>query len=140
MKQEAVADFERGFLDILVRPMGRVAGLEGDDLAPAEFAKAGPRLARFEPILKEGAARNIVDEGDGAAETPGRRRGDVPGAGMGVLGGAEDGLRLAAAIDLEDVGDSLNRQRRAVFGDERDFLAGLERTGKRFLDAEGDRN
>ena len=62
MEQQAVANFERGLLDVLVRAMGRVAGLEGDDFAPSALAERGARLARLEPVFQKGAARNLLEQ------------------------------------------------------------------------------
>ena len=69
MEQEAVANLERGLLDVFVRAMGRVAGLEGDDFAPSELAERGAGLARVEPVFEEGAAGDIGEQDDLAAET-----------------------------------------------------------------------
>src|SRR5258708_4672800 len=105
MEEEAVADFERRLLDVLVRAMGRVAGLEGDDFAPAIRAELSTGRARVEAILKKGAPRDLVEQDDLTTQAPRRRRSDVLGSRMGVLGGAEDGLGLALPIDLVNVGD-----------------------------------
>jgi hypothetical protein len=44
MDVEAVADLEGGLGQVLVRPVDRVAGLEGDDALPAAIRE---RLARL---------------------------------------------------------------------------------------------
>src|SRR5579863_5291643 len=140
MEQEAVADFERGLLDVFVGAMGWIAGLEGNDLAPSEVAELRAGRARVEPVFEKGTAGDVGEEDDLAAETEGRRRSDVPGSGMSVLGGAEDRLRLLLAVDPVDFGELQDREARAGLGRQRDILARRERTRGGLVNAERDRN
>ena len=140
MNHQAVADFERGFLDILVRAMGRVASLERDDLFPSTLAKRRARLPRLARKLQERAPRYLFDQRDFAREAVRRHRGDVLRPRMRVLRSAEDVLRFELAIDFVNFGELENREPLAVFGRERDLSPGLQRLRGRLIDAQRDRN
>src|SRR5271168_1593588 len=102
MQQEAVANFQRRFLDVLVRAMSWVAGLKRDDLFPSALAEGGASIARLEPVLHEGAAGYFLEQRHRSAETPRRRRGHVLRSRMRILGGAEHGGGFLGPIDLID--------------------------------------
>src|SRR5262249_54148305 len=134
MKQEAVANFERRLLDIFVSAMGRIAGLESDDLTPAILAEFRSSLSRLQAILEESAPGNFVEQDNLAAEAPRGCRGDVLRPRMSILGRAKYCLGFLLTIDLVNVGDFLDRDPLTVLRHERDFLSRFERSGQRLVD------
>src|ERR1700683_1392809 len=135
MQQEAVADFQRRFLNVFVRAMSRVASLERDDLFPSTLAKCRASLARLEAILEEGAPRYVLDKSHATAETPGRGRGHVLRPGMRIFGGAEHRGGFLRAIDLVDLRELHDREPRSAFIYQRDIGAWLQRARGIFIDA-----
>src|SRR3984957_10934375 len=126
MNHQAVADFERRFLDILVRPMSRVASLEGDDLFPSPLAKGCTRLPRLARKFQERAPRYFFDQRDSSGKAVRRHRGDVLRPRMRVLRRAENVLRFKFAIDLVDFRELENRQPLAVFSCEGGLTSRLQ--------------
>ena len=53
---------------LLMRAVQRVAGLEGDDPAPAELAEEGAQLVRRVAAAAEVVVHRLLDAGDRAAE------------------------------------------------------------------------
>src|SRR5260370_27914758 len=92
MNHQAVAYFERRFLDVFVRAMSRIAGLERDDLFPSTLAKRRAGLPRLARELEKSAPRYLFDQRYLAGETVGRHRGDVLRSRMRVLGSPEYGV------------------------------------------------
>ena len=115
MEQQTVADFERGLLDILVRAMSRVAGLEGDDFFPSAIRETRARVWRgSRGYSQKGAARDLLDQRDSPARgSTAASPIDVLGPRMRLLGGAEHRFGLALAIDAIDLGE-LSVSRAAV--------------------------
>ena len=68
IEQQAVADLERRFLDVLMRAMHRIARLESDDAPPAFFGKERPQFARRVMILGEFLRLLLFDQRDFAAQ------------------------------------------------------------------------
>jgi hypothetical protein len=90
----------------LVRAVQRVAGLEGDDLAPAELAEIGAQLVRRVAAGAEIVMRRRLDAGDRPAEIDlARRVVQVVDRRMRVVVGAEDLLGLARLVRRPLVGD-----------------------------------
>ena len=140
MQQQAVANFQRGLLDVLMRAMGRVASLERDDFFPSALAKSGAGCARLQSILHESAAGNFFEQRHGPAEAVGRRRGDVLRARMRIFRSPEHRFRFRLAIDLVDLGQLHYGEPRAALMHEGDLIAGLERARGGLIDAKRDRN
>src|SRR5260370_34618863 len=140
MDHQSVADFERRFMNILMRAMRRVPGLAGDDLFPSSLAKCRARLPRLARKFQERAPRYLFDQGDLARKAVWRHRGDVLRPRMRVLSSAEHVLRFVLAIDLVNFRELENRQTLSVVSRERDLTPGLQRLRSGLVDTERDWN
>ena len=126
---------------LLVRPVQRVAGLEGDDPPPAELAEVGAQLVRGVAAAAEVVVHRLLDAGDRPAEIDRPRPVDeeVDRRMRGVLG-AEDAARLRQPVGGPEVGDRHDRQDDALLVAERDVLPGLDLLGEGLAHVERDRH
>ena len=96
--------FRRTQRELVVRPMHRVAGLEGHDPLPSQLAELGPELRRRQPQVAEVVVGRHGHAFDPAPRVEGMRpveqRGD---AGMLAVGRSVDGLSLGHAVRLPDL-------------------------------------
>ena len=124
--EEPVRDLERGLGQVLVRPVDRVAGLEGDDPLPAALVERrlrlrGRQVAAHERLLVVGKRLGL----DRPGETPIALIADRRDAGVLVVGGPVDGLRLVLDVAVEDLIDGQRAEPLAVRGRELDHVADL---------------
>ncbi|MPL71146.1 hypothetical protein SDC9_16917 [bioreactor metagenome] len=126
---------------LLVRAVQRVAGLEGDDLAPAELAEIGAQFVRRVATGLEIVMHRRLDAGDRAAEID-RARGvvQVVHRRMGEVVGAEDLGGLVGLVRHPFVGDRQDREDHTFLIAQRDVGAGLDALGEFLADVEGDRH
>ncbi len=125
----------------LVRAVQRVAGLEGDDLAPAELAEEGAQLVRRVAAGAEIVVHGLLDAGDRAAEID-LARGVVQvvhGRVRDVVG-AEDLLGLARLVRRPAVGDGHGGEDHALLVAQGDVLPDLEALGELLGHVERDRH
>ena len=141
MDQQSVDDLERALLDVLVRPVDRVAGLEPDHGLPATLGELGPRLGRRQPVPREVVMRGERQHLEIARETVVARV--VDGLHPRVFGlvGAIDGDGFLLLVALEGAAhpqhrDRAPRPRRATTP----RAAAAELVGLRLVDAQHDRD
>ena len=122
MDENAVDDLERGFGDVLVGAVDRIAGLESDDALPAALGEHRARLLGVERELGEGRLGPFEDR-DLAREVVAGLAVEARNTRVGVLARAEAQLGLVAGVVGIDLGDLERREQAAVLGCERDALA-----------------
>ncbi len=140
MEKQAVHDFERGLLNVLVRAVDRVARLKRDDALPparGEHLASGEwRVAKLWELEIIGKInyRNITRQIDFALLVESRD------AGMLVVGRAVHILRLARFSVLEFLRECHHREQMPIGFGQRDFFADVQRVGARACDRQRDRN
>ena len=128
---------ERQFL---VGAMQGVAGLEGDDAAPAQFAETPPQLRRRVAQQLEIVIGGRFDAANAPAQVNGT--GAVPEVAdgrMGVVRRAVDAHALAVQIGFPDVGDIQHGDQHAFRIAQCDRFTFLDALCERFADIEIDR-
>src|SRR5690606_23983257 len=98
--------FRRAERQLEMRAVHRVAGLEGDDLAPAELPEALPHLARRVAQMLEVVMRRGFDTAQLTADVHRMRLAhQIADGRMRLVGRAEDALGLADLVGPVDVRD-----------------------------------
>ncbi len=123
VQQQAVADLQRAPLQVLMRPVDRVAGLEAGDPAPASRGERRPRLRRSQRV----PARHAVQRPDHSPDRAGNRQGgptkDPGDTRMGGVAGPKHPLRLAQLVTLVHLADLQHTQRATAHVAEREPVA-----------------
>ena len=114
MQQQAVYDFERALLNVLVRAVDGIPRLEADDSLPAALCEGGPRLRRRQAVLPEVVMLRQRDHVHGATQKHIALGVDRRDAGMGLVLRAVDLTRLKSLVVAELLLDLHGRQRGAV--------------------------
>jgi hypothetical protein len=131
----------RAHEQLQVRPVHRVAGLEGDDPIPAAARELGPQLGRRVPQVPEvvvpGPPQSLDDTADVPASRPPPKVGD---AGMDLVRGPEHLLRFGLPVWSPGVVDVQDGQRKAFRVPEHELGAGTESTSNGIRNVEGDRD
>ena len=123
----------------LVRAVQRIAGLEGNNLAPAQFAEVGAQFVRGVAAGAEVVVNGLLDADNGAAEV------DLAGvvvqvvdSGVGVVVCAKDLLGLFCLVRLPAVGDGHGGEDHAFLVAQCDVLAQFQRCCEVFADVQRD--
>ena len=78
VQEQAVHDLQRALLDVLVRAVDRVAGLEPDHALPAPLGERGPGLGRGQAVLLERRVRRQGQRPERAGHRERARRPSPP--------------------------------------------------------------
>ncbi len=142
MDQQAAADLLGGAAgEFEVGPVHRVAGLEGDDLAPAAPCELGAQLVGRLPQVDEVEVRRQAQDFERAAdrEVVGPPQQVLDPRMVGVAGGV-DRLGLGHAVVLPDLVDGEHRERQPLRVAQHEPRAGGELRRQLFLDVERHRD
>ena len=140
MQEQAIHDFERGLLHVLVCAMDRVARLERDntfppvrDEHPARFERRVAKFWEFEIVRQ-------VNDGHIACQIDFALFVDTCDAGMFLVGRAIDILRFARFVVLEFFRKRHHSEQMPVRFRQRDLFADIQRIRDFARDRECDRN
>ena len=129
VEQQAIDDLQRGLLNVLMRAMDGVTGLESDDCAPMSLCE---RCAGLRRVLAVGAELLLqilaLDDRDGAADQHVVLAIHGRDARVRLFGGAENVLRLNLLIVGVDLIHRQDAQMSAGLIHQHHFLALLQST------------
>ena len=138
MNQQTAADlFSRALGEFLVSPVERVAGLERDDLGPAEFGEVLAEFAGGLTQLDEVVVRRRADHFELAGGVVVGLAVEIGNGGMLRVGRAVGALRFDRLVERVDFLDVKEGEEVAVDVAKRDRLANLDTVSG--LDRESDR-
>ncbi len=140
-QQVGLGHLRRAVGQLLVRPVHRIAGLEGDDPRPSPLLEQPAQVGRVVAVVLEVVLHGRVDPDQAAAEID--RMGvvdQIVDPGMGRLAGGEHPFRLAPLVGYPDRGDGHCRDQPSLGVAQRDVVADNHAVRPVGTDVEGDRD